>query len=475
MAACGDKPAENNPTDTSTTPSTEESTPAPDVTAPKDEAASIDFEDGNMAFVAAYTQPADAAEVEFSIVDFNGSKALQVKNLTGKVPYVAIDATALLGADVAKVATVEMTLGTSFDNGAFSAVSGKLIAWSGDDLKETTDDWSVYLATKNPAKVVATLAEGEEFIPDAGNLLMVQLKTDNGVTEGNGNATLYIDNIRFLDASGNLLTADTSVAFIGPEKFAGSGVDVSNLMTVNGAVNFEGFATSGDGWAQNGFAMPQEIIDALVPGSVVEIEFTSENGDMWLVMNEAAVGWSRVADNGGAYINNSHNIAQITYEQIAAVCGDDVSTWGSTMQCEASGAWEVFSVKVGKAAPVYALNEATAVEFAGASCSGDAWAQAGAAMPQEILDALVPGAVVNIAYTSESGDLWVVMNGAAVGWSRVADGGQSARLNGVCQVTYEQIAAICGDDVSTWGAEMQCESDTAWEVFSVSVGQSPVE
>ena len=96
-------------------------------------------------------------------------------------------------------------------------------------------------------------------------------------------------------------------------------------------------------------------------------------------------------------------------------------------------------------------------------------------MPQEILDALVPGAVVNIAYTSESGDLWVVMNGAAVGWSRVADGGQSARLNGVCQVTYEQIAAICGDDVSTWGAEMQCESDTAWEVFSVSVGQSPVE
>ena len=129
---------------------------------------------------------------------------------------------------------------------------------------------------------------------------MISLKTDNGVTEGNGNATLYIDNIRFLDASGNLLTADTSVAFVGPEKFAGSGLDVSNLMTVNGAVNFEGFAISGDGWAQAGFTMPQEIIDALVPGSVVEIEFTSENGDMWLVMNEAAVGWSRVADNGGA-------------------------------------------------------------------------------------------------------------------------------------------------------------------------------
>ncbi|MDE5680012.1 MAG: hypothetical protein K2I01_06225, partial [Lachnospiraceae bacterium] len=290
MAACGDKPADDTPDTGSAAPTTDESTPAPDGTEPTAEDASIDFEDGNLAFVAAYTQPADAAEVELSIVDFNGSKALQVKNLNGKVPYIAFDATTLLGADVAKVATIEMTIGTSFDNGGFSAVSGKLIAWSGEDLTETTDDWSVYMAAKNPAKVVATLAAGEEFIADAGNIFMVNLKTDNGVTEGNGNATLYIDNIRFLDASGNLLTADSSVAFVGPEKFAGSGVDVSNLMTVNGAVNFEGFATSGDGWAQAGFTMPQEIIDALVPGSVVEIEFTSENGDMWLVMNEAAVG-----------------------------------------------------------------------------------------------------------------------------------------------------------------------------------------
>ena len=48
-----------------------------------------------------------------------------------------------------------------------------------------------------------------------------------------------------------------------------------------------------------------------------------------------------------------------------------------------------------------------------------------------------------------------------------------AATNGsVCQVTYEQIAALCGEDVSTWGSTMQCESDTAWEVTSVAVGQS---
>ena len=36
-------------------------------------------------------------------------------------------------------------------------------------------------------------------------------------------------------------------------------------------------------------------------------------------------------------------------------------------------------------------------------------------------------------------------------------------------LTYEQIAALCGDDVSTWGSTMQCESDSAWEVYGVWV------
>ena len=40
------------------------------------------------------------------------------------------------------------------------------------------------------------------------------------------------------------------------------------------------------------------------------------------------------------------------------------------------------------------------------------------------------------------------------------------------QITYEQIAAVCGDDVSTWGARMQFESDGAWKVYAVTVGQS---
>ena len=475
MAACGNdggqQSSDSAPSEDASAPSESEpeSSPEPAPEAPVAEDASIDFEDGNMGFVSVYSQPADAAAVEMSVVDFGGSKALQVKNLTGKVPYVAIDATSLLGADVAKVASVELSIGVSYEDGSFNACSGKLIAWSGQDLVESSDEWSVYLERVNPKKQVATLSAGEEFVADAGNMLVVQLKTDNGVDAGAGNATMYIDNIRFLDASGNLLTADSSATFVANAMFESSGSDYANLAYLKSAVNFEGFACSGGAWGQEGFEMPQEILDALVPGSVVEISFSSDSGDMWIVMPDSEAGWIRVGDGGQAGINTSKTVAQITYEQIAALCGEDTSTWGARMQCEASGDWEVFSVRVGQKAPVY-TTPTDAVEFEGFACSGDAWAQNGFDMPQEILDALVPGSVVEISYTSESGAMWIVMPDSAAGWIRVADGGNSVCYDGKCYITYEQIAEVCGDDVSTWGARMQCESDSAWEVYAVKVG-----
>ena len=60
---------------------------------------------------------------------------------------------------------------------------------------------------------------------------------------------------------------------------------------------------------------------------------------------------------------------------------------------------------------------------------------------------------------------------AAAGWSRVQQ--QTAATDGkTAQITYEQIAAVCGDDASTWGARMQFDSDGAWKVYAVTVGQS---
>ncbi|MCM1039603.1 MAG: hypothetical protein NC434_09785 [Ruminococcus sp.] len=469
--------------DTESTEAESESTEE-EAAAPEAVEASVDFEDGSMSFVAPYLTPTNAAEVELSVVDFAGSKALQVKNLNGKVPFVAFDVTSLLGADVAKVASVEMSLGISYDDGSFSAVSGSVLTWSGEDRHEVANDWSVYMETANPKVASVSIKSGDEFVADAGNIMILSLTSDTGLDAGKGNATLYIDNLRFLDASGNLLSADSSVAFAAPQGFENSGADRSNLASISGAVNFEGFEKSAGGWAQDGLDMPQEIIDALVPGAVVEIEYTSTTGNMWLVMPSADAGWMRVgvgdADGSGqqyAYTNNSGTTAQVTYEQLAAVCGDDVSTWGPTMQCESDGDWEVFSVKVGQAAPSYAVSGA--VEFAGFEKSAGGWAQDGLDMPQEIIDALVPGSVVEITYTSTTGNMWLVMPSAEAGWMRVgvgdADGsGQGyAVCDGTkCYVPYEMIAEYCGDDVSTWGPTMQCESDGDWEVYSVKVGKA---
>ena len=435
--------------------------------------ASVDFEDGQMGFVQAYNAPANAADVELSITDFDGSKALAVKNLTGKVPFVGIDVSSLCGASVADVAAVSMKLGVSYEDGSFSACAGKITTWTGTDLVQTGYDWAVYMESKNP-KVATVDVSGVPFTADANNIIVLSLETDNGASAGHGNATLYVDDITFYDKSGKVITADKSVAFAEPAGYSSSGRDSSNLFAVKGAVNFEGFATSADAWAQDGFDMPQEVIDALVPGSVVEIEYKSETGNMWLVIPDAEKGWMRVGQAGTddpAYINNSGNIAQITYEQLAALCGDDVSTWGARMQCESDSAWEVFSVKVGQQAKNLAL--VNAVTFEGFETKADAWAQDGFDMPQEVIDALVPGSVVEVTYSSETGNMWLVMPDAEKGWMRVGQAGTEdpAVCDGQkCYVTYEQLAALCGDDASTWGARMQCESDSAWEVYSVKVG-----
>ncbi len=479
LTACSNNAGTNNESKTpsaseSTQESSQETTPQETTQTPEVKSeASVDFEDGQMGFVEVYSAPANAADIEMSVVDYNGSKALEIKNLNGKVPFVGIDVSSLCGDAIADVASISMTLGVAYEDGSFSACAGKLTTWTGEDLVQTGYDWSVYMESKNP-KVASVNVSEVPFTAGANNIVVLSLDTDNGASAGHGNATLYVDDITFYDKSGNVITADKSVAFAAPAGYSDTGRDSSNLFAVKNAVEFEGFQTSADAWAQAGFTMPQEILDALVPGSVVEIEYKSETGNMWLVMNEAQAGWMRVGQAGTddpAYQNNSHNIAQVTYEQLAALCTDDVSTWGSTMQCESDGAWEVFSVKVGQQAKNIAV--VNGVDFAGFATKAGAWSQDGFDMPQEIIDALVPGAVVEVTYSSETGNMWLVMPDSTAGWMRVGQAGTEdpALCDGQkCYVTYEQIAALCGDDVSTWGARMQCEADGEWEVYSVKVG-----
>ena len=244
---------------------------------------------------------------------------------------------------------------------------------------------------------------------------------------------------------------------------------------------------SGDGWAQNGFDMSDDFLAALVPGSAVEIQFKSENDDMWIVLPDAdpdgdgAANWTRVGvgnkdgSNSGVEASCAGGICFITYEQIAKLCGDDLEKWGKRMQCEATGAWSVSSVKAG---PAQAMKMVTNTVDSGWSGKGDKWTQDGFDINDEFKAALVPGSVITIKYKSDTGDLWLVFPEAA-NWTRVGVGNLDGNNTGVdavydgatCQVSYEQIAKLLGDDVSKWGGKIQCESSGNWQVSSVSIGQ----
>lgn len=474
LAACGanEAPADAPTTEATqpeTTPETVPETVPEVVETPK----SVDFEDGNFGFVALYEGMANADAATFEVVDYNGGKALKVTNGSGKVPYIAIDVWSLLGEAAATVTNINMTMGIENPDGEFYACSGKVMLWNEKELSKTTDGWSVYLENKNPknAAIVLEAEDGQVFSADVAPIMVVTLDTDNGATAGVANANFFIDDITFLDGNGNVIPADTSVTFAEPKGFSGD-KDMSNLQILKpNAVALEGMSGKTAGaWSQDGVEMTADFLAALVPGAVIEIEYSSTSGDMWIVMPDSAAGWMRVAQQVAA-TNNSKNICQITYEEIAALCGEDITTWGARLQCESSGDWTVYSVKVGT--PSGLVNSAKKTAWYEGSITGGAWSQNGIDLTEEMIAALVPGAMIEVKYTTTSatGDLWIVMPDAAAGWSRVAQ--QTAACDGATmQITFEQIAAVCGEDVSQWGTRMQLESDGDWEVFSISLVNS---
>ena len=483
MIGCGNNNATTTPS--TDTPATEEAAATDatqdDTTATTDDGVvdspvtvpSIDFEDGSCSFIGV-DKSVNSAAGDFTYEVADG--VLKVTPQGGK-PFVAIQMDALLGENVSKVASVGMEIGIKNDGDTFYAASGNIYAMNLDGVDKANQTWSVYLENANPKPVLFTLpAAGTE-----GSYLVVSMETDTAAdNKGLGQSTLLIDNIVFFDANGNTLVADSSAEYVA----AATGEDRSNLYGMTNAITVADLSGKGGAWSQLGNGITEDEFAALcLPGSVIEISYTSTTGNMWVVMPDSAAGWMRVGvgncDGSGqefAYVNNSKNIAQVTYEQLAAVLGDDASTWGQRIQCESDGDYEIFSVKIGQQAPNYCL---TKVVDANLSGKGGAWSQLGDGLSEEAVAALTtPGSVVEISYTSATGECWIVMPDSAAGWMRVGvgefdgSGQEYAQYDGsTCYITYDQIAAVCGDDASTWGSRIQVEASSDYEVYSVKIGQ----
>ena len=427
----------------------------------------IDFADGNYAFLGVDTVAGNADACELSVVDYNGGKALRV-DVKSKVPYVALNIEGLLGENYVKLAKMTFDVGAELgSDGKFYAQSGKVYTVTGEDQTKNGYDWSVFLKNKNPK--AATVKITSPLTVGIGEYMLITKETDtfvdSGRFAGEEARDIYLSNLQFFDAEGNVLPLDLTAVWESPNAEA----DLSNLSVLTGAVDFPGFTCEAGGWSQSGFSMPEEFRAALVPGSVIEISFESGNGTMWLVFPDSAAGWKRIGNNNQSSINNSKNIAQVTYEQIAAVLGEDTSTWGDRLQCEAGDSWKVYSVKVGQAQPRVALTGV--VEFEGFTCEGGGWSQSGFNFTQEVLDALQPGTALEISFESDNNTMWIVLPDSAAGWKRIGNNGAATIIGNKAYITYEQIVEIVGEDKAGWGARLQCEGGADWKVYAVNVGK----
>ncbi len=512
------------PTEAPATPTPEPTkAPATPTPAPSYEAGYVaDFEDGNFSFVAIKETMANSADTALSVVDFGGSKMLLADAPdASKLPYVAIDISSLAGDAIANVRSIEMDLGVMGGDGKFYSVAGNWYVYTGEDnAEDKSASWSVYLESKNPKRVTYKLADDKSFAAGAKNIIMMVPKNDdnnNAAVAAGSYAQLYFDNIVLKDADGNAIALNTAAEFNAPDGFADA--DWSNLVQVKNEVSIEGMASTSGGswWPATGMTTDAANADAhyvdpavFGPGKIMTVYFTMPEGlDAWqqnlkMVAQYFPVEGSTVTapawtafENGGDGIslavnddgsmmlsfdplatNDSKTTAQFSYDAIAAHLGDDWFNYVSFLGFADYGyALTITEVTVGEEKKVLpATVKDVAIE--GFAVKGDAWTQAGVARVADggTFDAslLKPGSVVTINYASE-GNVWLVAvpaEGASFGWSRICQGTATKNDdNTACQITYEEIVAALGTDDLSQIAQLQCEGDAAWEVYSVTVGE----
>ena len=170
----------------------------------------FDFEDGNCSFVSMKTDDGGDASV-LSVVDFNGSKQLKVDvQDCANVPKVNFSINQILASDdFDKVKTIEMEITFESKDGATP------IGWAGGAIGTQGGEKSPAWAQtswecgeyENPVSEVTViqrkfLLPSEKFVNGTENTDMLLMRWGADVAYN-----MYVDNIRFLDDSGNEIVA----------------------------------------------------------------------------------------------------------------------------------------------------------------------------------------------------------------------------------------------------------------------------
>ena len=291
MVACGEQTGNDvTPTTAPTTAPTQapvvdpEPTTAPAVATE----ATIDFEDGNYGFVMVRTKPRKADLSNLSLVDYNGSKAVFVENQGGAEMHVGIDVDAILGDKVTEVRKITMTVGETHPDGKFAAMSGYLAAFVGADLTETKlETWAVYMKNKNPKVVTFNLPEGTSFTAGNDNYITLVKDDDAGAALG----SIYIDDICFYDAAGNLLKGDTTVVMEAPKDFLAV---VEEEEPAANVVKVEGDSAYVGDWGQSA-VVPADVLAQFAGKDVsVKVKFELTNDKDYYIWAPMDGAWGKL-------------------------------------------------------------------------------------------------------------------------------------------------------------------------------------
>jgi hypothetical protein len=294
----------------------------------------IHFTEGTYDFLIVDESPPGANKVKLSLVDHNQGKAVKAELTGSGIPYIAIDASSLLGKAVNDLYEMQVTIEVENPSGEFYAVSGDIRAYSGAERTESRDPWSVYLPNKNPNIARAILdREGERFASGFNNFFILTRKVDNALAAHEKPSNLIISEIHFFNEAGKELPVNPRAQFHGP---AGFGVpDKSNLLGILEELNIENSEGTSKNWGQavaldtakNSGPLDGELLCA---GSVVTVYYSSALPpelilQSWTAGAPGSSGWAKVAPQT---VNDSNSTAQYIFADMAAAFGsEDFSAW----------------------------------------------------------------------------------------------------------------------------------------------------
>jgi len=192
--------------------------PTPDPTpAPAKTVYVLDFADGKSDFLAMNTgAPGTDIDSEMAVVDLDGAKALRLTAPNGRALRLGINIGGLLGNRITDVRNIVFDVYAGYPDGNFSAVSGDIVALSGESEIASTK-WQIYLATRNPSTTTMELGPNVIFSAGEANLIEFSCKTNGPADRGETPAHIYIKSVTFFDVNNEAISLNTEAQFESPE------------------------------------------------------------------------------------------------------------------------------------------------------------------------------------------------------------------------------------------------------------------